>query len=198
MKTTTKIWSCVGVFSTLAAAATTAATASPDVFKGDFKGALAKMMEGEGGEGGLGTYFAEGRMVIPPLKGAQVQEVFSGNSLRRSTHYALHFAKDGTVSGWERLSETVDKSKCTPDKAPAYAMDDGECKFRQQVQLAPTKWKVNGDKLCTQPALNRATEGTECVSVFLVLNEVALVGPGDKMIGKGSRISKGKVLDPVR
>ena len=218
MKATRKMWLCVGAFTTLAAGcsrneqAETAASAEPaaaaeaataanaaapvgDVYKGNFSGALSKLLAGEGGEEGIGTSFSNGNIVIPALNGAQITEAFTGNTLSRKGTFAVHFEAGGQMSGWEYKWEPVADALCAAKSSEYIKRDDGSCARRALFEITAGQWSVQDGKFCTVPVLTRAANGKDCVSVYVVLDDIALFAEG-AMIGKGNKLLKGKQLEP--
>jgi hypothetical protein len=213
MRTTLKMWMCLGAFTTLAsgcakqepASAERAADApaiSPaasstetvDAFRGDFAGALKQLFAGEGGEEGIGLIYDAGRVVVPPLNEAQVTEALTGNTLRRQEAFALHFESGGRFSGWEIKWETVDAAQCAKGE-PNYELEEGTCWHHSDVKIPQGTWSVRDGMLCTQPALVTAANANECVSMFILLDDIALFDKSGKMIGKGNELVQGKHLE---
>ena len=165
---------------------------------GTFATALHKVLEGEGGEGGLGMTRLNRMVTIPALNGAQVWKALEGNTLRRNNAFALTFGA-GTFRGWQHRWEKVDAQRCASAKKgdPTLEMEDGECWHRLDFDIPRGTWRIEHDMLCTEPALIRVAEGQRCVSLALVLDNVALFGADGKMIGKGAELVPGEHLEPV-
>lgn len=214
MQTTRKLWLCLGAFSTLTVGCTeqkAPQSASPtgsvpathqegtpgraDLFEGDFPGAVSKLLAGEGGEGGLGTYFDKGKLVIPPLDGPQIEQALTGNTLRRKNSFAVHFEPAGKFSGLEWAFKPADPARCQNGKPPQYLSVEGTCYQRHETTVPTGSWSTRDGKLCTTPALVSAADGEECVAIHLAFNSVVLVKSGDVVVGKGNELVKGKQLE---
>ncbi len=210
-----KIWIGLGMATTLtvghaAEPAATAANKPPapaaqsasqnDFPGGTFSDALRKVLAGEGGEGGIGLEYKSGTVTVPALKGAQISEALTGNTLARSSAFALHFRSGGKFSGWETKWVPVAAADCAKAGSDEnYEKgDDGSCEHRVTVQVPQGTWRIAGNLLCTQPALERAAGGNECTSAFLILDNLVLFDRSGKMMGKPNELLKGPRLETQR
>jgi hypothetical protein len=188
-----KVW--VGVSLVAGMGVAVAAQDSADIPGGKFSDVLKKVLAGEGGEGGIGmSKMQNGSVTVPALKGAHVKEALSANTLRRDNEFALHFAPQGTFSGWEVKWDKVDVKRCTRDAGQEYSLEDGDCWFATTLQQKGT-WTIEGNKLCTQPTLVTATEGNQCVTMALILDKFAAFNDKGDMLGKGSVLLPGEKFD---
>jgi hypothetical protein len=199
-----RTWVTVAVVANVAAAmhGAQAAEGSGSALENDYPGTFASSLEhllaGEGGEGGLGMSPLRRVVTIPALNGAQIEKVLGGNTVRRED-YAIAFDANGKFSGWEKPWEKVGADKCAAaaksDKT--YEVEHGECWHQLHVDIPAGTWKVEGDRLCTQPALRRVVAAVSCVSAALVLDRLALFDDSGKMLGKPSDLVAGKQLAPL-
>jgi hypothetical protein len=194
-----KVWVGISMVAGAAAMAQVVVAAGDEEYPGGkFSDALKMVLAGEGGEGGIGLSKMRNRSVsIPALKESQVSEALRGNTLRRDESYALHFDANGTFTGWEIRWDKVAVSRCTKDAGEAYEMEDGECWHATDVKIPQGKWSTRDGMLCTEPAMARVAEGEKCVTVFLVLDDIAVFNAKGDMIGKGSELVSGKHLEEV-
>jgi hypothetical protein len=181
------------------ASASDAAAGANDFPGGSFASALDKVLAGEGGEGGAGMSRLKRMVMIPALNGAQIEKALQGNTLRRDESFAFAF-ENGTFSGWEYEWQEVEVKRCeTAAKTDVtYELDEGVCWSRSDNRVSKGTWSVEQDMLCTQPALKMVTDGQRCVSLALVLDNLAVFGPDGGMIGKGADLVRGKQLDEIR
>lgn len=157
---------------------------------GDFNHAVALLLAGEGGEGGIGVVKGKRTVSVPALDDAQIKKVVSGNTLRTEYHLAYYLDPSGSAEGWEMQWEKVDPSKCAPQK-----LQNGECWVSKTLKLPASKWAVKGNQLCVTPTISAVTGAGNCAEVYMMLNKVALFGSDGKMVGKGSDLHKGRALD---
>lgn len=158
----------------------------------DFAKALEKLLAGEGGEGGAGMAYENGRLVISPLSGEQIRMAMPGNSFRRGQDIALDFRADGTFSGVEHPWVNRDAAVCEQAAgAEGYHVHEGQCQQRTEVSFPDGRWSVKGDQLCTTPALPQAAENLECTQVFVAIDRIALFSADGTMLSKGIELVKG-------
>lgn len=166
-----------------------------DFAGGSFAVALAEVLDGEGGKGGLGitplTYSAgQWTFSVPALTGSQLNDAVIGNSLRSERHFALHFDRDGRYSGWSLNWSKASMARCPSKSGSNYGVFDGECWVATENTLTGT-WTVRSDQLCMNPAPRGVTEGRDCVRGALMLNSLVFFGPDGRMIGKGAELLPG-------
>ncbi|MGB6605020.1 MAG: hypothetical protein WA747_06975 [Steroidobacteraceae bacterium] len=167
-----------------------------DFAGGSFDTALAKVLGGEGGKGGLGItplYYNGGQwsFTVPALTGAQTHKAVAGNSLRSERHFALHFAPDGHYGGWSfTWAKAASLARCPSKSGETWGVFDGECWVATENPLAGT-WTVKGDTLCFAPPARGVTDGRDCVRTALMLGSLVMFGPDGKMIGKGAELLPG-------
>lgn len=201
---TTKLWLSLGLATTLttgcservehddlkpaAANVSAQSSTSPE----EFAKALEKLMAGEGGEGGSGGTYQNGKLVISPWTGPQIQTALSGNSFRRGEDIAIDFNADGTFTGVEHPWLNKDASVCEQaGSAAGYEVHEGQCKQRTEVRFDDGRWTVKDGQLCTTPALPQAAENLECTQVFVAIDRIALFSPDGAMLSKGIELKKG-------
>ncbi|MBL8268647.1 hypothetical protein [Steroidobacter sp.] len=202
--TTTKLWLSLGLATTLTSGCSERAehddlkpaaanvAAQPATSPEEFAKALEKLMAGEGGEGGSGGTYDNGKLVIHPWNGPQIQTALSGNSFRRGEDIAIDFKADGTFTGVEHPWVKADAAVCEQaGNAPGYEVHEGQCKQRTEVKFNDGRWTVRGGQLCTTPALPQAAESLECTQVFVAIDRIALFSPDGAMLSKGIELKKG-------
>ena len=201
-----KIWVALGVVSTLAAAgcggeagAATAGGEAGEAGEGgeaggkvDFSVALEKLLAGEGGEGGFGMQYENGKLILSPMTGEQIQQALPGNVFHRGEDIHLEFAADGTFSGVEHPWVKKDASVCEKaGDAAGYNVHEGQCMQRTEVKFPGGKWWVKDNLLCTEPVLPQAAESLSCVQVIVAIDRLALFSPEGAMLSKGIELRKG-------
>lgn len=166
--------------------------------RGDFSEALARVLAGEGGEGGLGLTYQPGQISFPALTSAQITQALTGNTLRRDNFFAMHFQPGGRYTGWASSWKKVEGKRCEGTPGREYMLEHGECYRRTDMQVPDGAWSVKDGMLCVKPALKPATGDRECASVFLVLDRVALFDGKGAMLGKGNDLVEGRQLASTR
>ena len=157
---------------------------------GTFERALALLLAGEGGEGGIGVVKGTRSVSVPALDDAQIKKVVSGNTLRTEHHIAYYLNPSGTAEGWDIQYEKVAPAKCAPEK-----LQNGECWTATTLKFPASNWSVRDGKLCISPQLKAITGAGTCAEVYMVINKVVLFGSDGKMVGKGSDLHKGRKLE---
>lgn len=201
-----KMWSAIGVFSVVGAAAPAVATdtssapstAAQDEFAGGtLSHALDKVFAGEGGEGGLGFTKMTRAFTVPALTTNQLRQVFTGNTLGQNGKIAAHLRPDGTVEGWHNIDTEVKFERCPKVNAEGdglFIHDDTQCMQRTFTEFKNARWSIKDDQLCLPKAAVAAGEGTACYYAALVLNSVVVFGEDGKMEGKGNSLWRGAVV----
>ena len=168
--------------------------------KKEVNAAREKILDGEGGEDGLGLSRSWPRVSAPALTNEQIKKAIIGNTLRRNDEFAAYFNPNGTVEGWETDYNEVAVEKCPKKDIPgdSYFLEpDGQCWQKTELKMTGT-WQVQGNQFCNK--LNWETgEWDRCFHVFMLLDQFGFfdVNTG-KMEGKGQFLAKGKVLDIVK
>jgi len=216
MKTSTKIWSGIGVLVSVAGAAdngkiipsaVSAARAAETIdketpnlndFSGDLSDALKKIFAGEGGEGGIGLGPMWPSVRAPALTNTQLQMVIPGNTLRNDYRTAVYYNPAGTLEGWitsySALAPAQVDRLCTEANVAAhkYYRSGNRCWERVNNPLNG-KWKIADHKLCTD-ITSQGKRDTQCWHVALILDRIALFDETGALNKLGRVLKQGRIL----
>lgn len=158
-----------------------------------FAKALGKMLEGEGGEGGIGFTAAGPEFVAPALTSSQLAAALPGNTIRKDQAVAFYFGKDGIVEGWKRDWSEADMNKCPTKLGDNYEIDDDKC-YTAVVNPIKGKYTIKDNQVCMPAYSGKVADGEACY-YFGFVTRFVMIGDGQKTYGSGKDIVEGKVLD---
>jgi hypothetical protein len=197
-----KIWAGAGVAA--AVLATAQAAGDPAAAGGTFpasktgetvpfKKALGKILEGEGGEGGIGFSKSGPAFETPALTSEQLKLALPGRTIHKDQAIAIYFDPNGTVDGWKRDWSEADKSKCPSDLGDDYQIDEGKC-WTAVVNPLKGPYTFKDGQVCMPAYSGKPADGTACYYIGFVTKFV-MVGDGKRTYGSGKDLVEGKHLE---
>jgi hypothetical protein len=196
-----KIWAGAGV----AAAVLATAQAADDPAVGGtfpasktgetvpFKKALGKVLEGEGGEGGIGFSKSGPTFEAPALTSEQLKLALTGRTIHKDQAWAVYFDPNGTVDGWKRDWSEADKSKCPSELGDNYQIDEGKC-WTAVVNPLKGPYTFKDGQVCMPAYSGKPADGQACYYIGFVTKFV-MVGDGKRTYGSGKDLVEGKHLE---
>ncbi len=203
MRVSRKIWVGLGMSACVAVAG---ASDSPAVADGvtpypDAKGqptvsfsrALGKMLDGEGGEGGIGLTASGPSFNFPALTTDQLRATLPGRTIRKDQAVAMYFDPSGTVEGWKRDWEKADASACPHEIGEDYEVEDGQC-WIAKVNPISGAYRFDDGRVCMPAYSGKPEDGEACYYIGFLFKYIA-IGDGKRMYGSGKEIYTGRHLD---
>jgi hypothetical protein len=158
-----------------------------------FKKALGKILEGEGGEGGIGFSKSGPAFETPALTSEQLKLALPGRTIHKDQAIAIYFDPNGTVDGWKRDWSEADKSKCPSDLGDDYQIDEGKC-WTAVVNPLKGPYTFKDGQVCMPAYSGKPADGTACYYIGFVTKFV-MVGDGKRTYGSGKDLVEGKHLE---
>lgn len=158
-----------------------------------FAKALHKVLDGEGGEGGIGFTTSGPVFTSPALTSAQLAMALPGNTIRKDQAVAIYFGEDGMVDGWKREWDKADMSKCPTALGDNHEIEDGEC-WTSAVYPLKGKYTIKNGQVCMPAYSGHPEDGEACYYISFVTKFV-MIGDGTKTYGSGKDFVPGKNLD---
>ena len=144
-----------------------------------FGKALEKIMEGSGGEGGIGFSKSGPEFVVPALTDSQIKAALVG--------------KDGNVEGWKRdWSKSPSKDQCPTKLGDNYEMSDGDC-WIATVNPIVGPYTVRNNSICMPAYSGKSADGNVCY-YFAFITKFVVIADGKKVYGGGKDLVPGKEL----
>jgi hypothetical protein len=98
---------------------------------------LAKILDGEGGEGGIGFSQSGPVFATPALTGEQLAIALPGRTIRKDQAVAIYFGTNGQVGGWKRLwTKTDDLTNCPTPLGENHELENGVCYTAPSIRCA--------------------------------------------------------------
>ena len=158
-----------------------------------FGKALEKIMEGSGGEGGIGFSKSGPEFVVPALTDSQIKAALVGNTFRKDQAVAIYFGKDGNVEGWKRdWSKSPSKDQCPTKLGDNYEMSDGDC-WIATVNPIVGPYTVRNNSICMPAYSGKSADGNVCY-YFAFITKFVVIADGKKVYGGGKDLVPGKEL----
>lgn len=207
MMTKRKIWTGLGVVATAATVSAGAIAADAPAQKGDYPGAtlemtvpfsraLQKILDGEGGEGGIGYTKAGAVFEIPSLNDDQLKQALPGRTIRKDQAVAIYFGPDGQVDGWKRDWSKASADQCPTPLGDNHEIEDGQC-WTSAVNPIKGPYTIKNGSVCMPAYSGKAADGQGCYYIAFVSKHV-MIADGKRTYGSGKDLVDGKNLDVFR
>ena len=159
-----------------------------------FQRGLDKVLDGEGGEGGIGFSQSGPVFATPALTTEQLQMALPGRTIRKDQAVAFYFGKDGIVEGWKRdWAKTEDLARCPTKMGDDHDLsDDGIC-YVATVNPIKGAYAFKDGQVCMPAYSGKPEDGTACYYIGFVTKFV-MVGDGKRTYGSGKDFVGGKEL----
>lgn len=158
-----------------------------------FSKALEKILEGSGGEGGIGFSKAGPEFVAPTLTDSQIKAALVGNTVRKDQAVAIYFGKDGKVEGWKRdWSKAASMDQCPTKLGDNYEVSDGQC-WIATVNPIVGSYTIRNNSICMPAYSGKAADGNVCY-YFAFITKFVVIADGKKVYGGGKDLVLGKEL----
>lgn len=158
-----------------------------------FARGLQKILDGEGGEGGIGFSQSGPVFAAPALTTEQLQVALPGRTIRKDQAVAFYFGKDGMVEGWKRDWSPADMSKCPTKLGDDHELDGDKC-FTAVVNPIKGRYEFKNGQVCMPAYSGKAADGTACYYVGFVTKFV-MIGDGQRTYGSGKDLVDGRHLE---
>jgi len=200
-----KIWGGLGMTAALAGLAGGEVTAEgagtfPASVTGEtvpFERGLAKILDGEGGEGGIGFSQSGPVFATPALTTEQLAAALPGRTIRKDQAVAIYFAPDGQVEGWKRdWSKTDDLSRCKTPLGDNHELEHGVC-YTAVVNPLAGRYEFKDGRVCMPAYSGKPEDGIGCYYIGFVTKFV-MIGDGKRTYGSGKDLVDGKQLEVFR
>ncbi len=200
-----KLWTGIGMAAALIGGGVAGADESPGgVFPasktGDsvpFQRGLSKILDGEGGEGGIGFSQSGPVFATPALTSEQLAVALPGRTIRKDQAVAIYFGQDGNVEGWKRdWSASEDMSACPTPLGDNHEVEHGKC-YTAVVNPIVGKYEIRDGRVCMPAYSGRAEDGTGCYYIGFVTKFV-MIGDGERTYGSGKDLVDGRRLEVFR
>lgn len=157
-----------------------------------FQRGLDKILDGEGGEGGIGFSQSGPVFATPALTSEQLQMALPGRTIRKDQAVAFYFGKDGIVEGWKRDWAKTDMGNCPSAMGDDHEIDNGVC-YTATVNPIKGPYTIKDGQVCMPAYSGKPADGTACYYIGFVTKFV-MVGDGKRTYGSGKDFVEGKEL----
>lgn len=162
-----------------------------------FSRGLAKILDGEGGEGGIGFSQSGPVFATPALTTEQLAVALPGRTIRKDQAVAIHFGKDGQVEGWKRdWAKSDDMARCPTPLGDDHEVENGVC-YTATVNPLRGAYEFKDGQVCMPAYSGRPEEGTACYYIGFVTKFV-MIGDGRRTYGSGKDLVDGRDLSVFR
>lgn len=204
MSITRRIWTGLGTGVAVLGAAGAVADGGAGTFPASktgetvpFERGLAKILDGEGGEGGIGFSQSGPIFAAPALTTEQLAVALPGRTIRKDQAVAIYFGTDGQVDGWKRdWSKTDDLSKCPTPLGENHELSHGVC-YTAVINPLVGKYEFKDGRVCMPAYSGKPEDGTGCYYIGFVTKFV-MIGDGQRTYGSGKDLVEGKHLEVFR
>ena len=211
MPITRKLWTGLGATAAIVAMAGAQAAEGPAAASGPggtfpasktgdtvpFARGLGKILDGEGGEGGIGFSQSGPVFAAPALTTEQLAIALPGRTIRKDQAVAFYFGKDGIVEGWKRdWSPSPDMSQCPTPLGDNHEISDGVC-YTALVNPIRGQYEFKDGRVCMPAYSGKVADGIGCYYIGFVTKFV-MVGDGERTYGSGKDLVEGRSLDAFR
>jgi len=157
---------------------------------------LAKILDGEGGEGGIGFSQSGPVFATPALDDRQLKAALTGRTIRKDQAVAFYFGPDGKVEGWKRDWSPADPSQCPTALGDNHEIDDGKC-YTAVVNPINGPYTIKDGRVCMPAYSGKPADGTGCYYIGFVTKYV-MIGDGERTYGSGKDLVDGRQLEVFR
>lgn len=162
-----------------------------------FERGLAKILDGEGGEGGIGFSQSGPVFATPALTNEQLAASLPGRTIRKDQAVAIYFGTDGQVEGWKRdWTKTDDLSKCPTPLGENHELSHGVC-YTAVINPLVGKYEFKDGRVCMPAYSGKPEDGIGCYYIGFVTKYV-MIGDGQRTYGSGKDLVDGKHLEVFR
>jgi hypothetical protein len=170
--------------------------ASPTGETVPFQRGLDKILDGEGGEGGIGFSQSGPVFATPALTNEQLALALPGRTIRKDQAVAFYFGTDGIVEGWKRDWTPGDADQCPSALGDNHELDNGKC-YTAVVNPIKGPYEFKNGQVCMPAYSGKAADGTGCYYIGFVTKYV-MIGDGKRTYGSGKDLVNGRQLEVFR
>lgn len=162
-----------------------------------FARGLAKILDGEGGEGGIGFSQSGPVFATPALSSEQLALALPGRTIRKDQAVAIYFGTDGQVEGWKRdWTPSPDLSRCPTPLGENHELEGDKC-YTAVVNPLAGRYEIRDGQVCMPAYSGQKEDGTACYYIGFVTKFV-MIGDGKRTYGSGKDLVDGKHLEVFR
>jgi hypothetical protein len=162
-----------------------------------FERGLSKILDGEGGEGGIGFSQSGPVFATPALTNEQLAASLPGRTIRKDQAVAIYFGTDGQVEGWKRdWSKADNQSSCPTPRGENHEISHGVC-YTAVINPLVGKYEFKDGRVCMPAYSGKPEDGIGCYYIGFVTKYV-MIGDGQRTYGSGKDLVDGKYLEVFR